>query len=96
MERNTSTIDGSKRVPAPISIASYDCATVYRGKTQSRKILLERVWRFDFDPGTNMVDVNVARLRAKLAGLGATCRLDSARGIGYVFNFRSEPAVDPA
>ena len=41
----------------------------------TRKDLLEKVWRFDFDPGTNMVDVNVARLRAKLVGLSATCRL---------------------
>jgi len=67
-----------------------------RGKTQSRKTLLEKVWRIDFDPGTNMVDVNVARLRAKLTELGATCRLESARGIGYVFNDPPELVVDSA
>lgn len=56
------------------------------GKTLARKDLLQKVWRFDFDPGTNMVDVNVARLRAKMAGLSATCRVNSARGVGYVFS----------
>lgn len=58
---------------------------INQGKTLTRKTLLEKVWRFDFDPGTNMVDVNVARLRAKLTDLAATCRLDAERGVGYVF-----------
>lgn len=66
------------------------------GKTQSRKTLLEKVWRFDFDPGTNMVDVNVARLRGKLSELGATCRVNAERGVGYMFSDPSEPAVAPA
>lgn len=56
------------------------------GTTLTRQDLLKKVWRFDFDPGTNMVDVNVARLRAKLAGLSATCRVKSQRGVGYVFS----------
>jgi DNA-binding response OmpR family regulator len=63
---------------------------INRGKTLSRKELLEKVWRFDFDPGTNMVDVNIARLRAKLAGLSATCRVNSQRGVGYVFSETAE------
>jgi DNA-binding response OmpR family regulator len=58
---------------------------VNQGKTLSRKQLLEKVWRFDFDPGTNLVDVNVSRVRAKLTALGATCRLEAERGVGYVF-----------
>ena len=58
----------------------------HRGETLSRTELLEKVWRFDFDPGTNMVDVNVARLRAKLVGVGASCRLEARRGVGYVFS----------
>jgi DNA-binding response OmpR family regulator len=57
-----------------------------QGKTVTRTDLLEKVWRFDFDPGTNMVDVNVSRLRAKLVGLGASCRVDAERGIGYMFS----------
>ena len=57
-----------------------------RGKTLTRKELLEKVWRFDFDPGTNLVDVNVSRLRTKLVGLGARCRLEAERGVGYVFH----------
>ena len=58
----------------------------HRGQTLTRTELLEKVWRFNFDPGTNMVDVNVARLRAKLVGIGASCRLEARRGVGYVFS----------
>lgn len=51
----------------------------------SQHELLEKVWRIDFDPRTNVVAVNVARLRGKLLAAGATCRIDSERGVGYVF-----------
>jgi DNA-binding response OmpR family regulator len=45
----------------------------------SREQLLSRVWGFDFDPGSNVVDVYVRYLRAKL-GAG---RIETVRGMGY-------------
>jgi DNA-binding response OmpR family regulator len=45
----------------------------------SRERLLSRVWGFDFDPGSNVVDVYVRYLRAKL---GAD-RIETVRGAGY-------------
>jgi DNA-binding response OmpR family regulator len=57
-----------------------------RGKTLTRTELLAKVWRFDFDPGTHVVNVNVSRLRRKLKTAGATCRVESERGVGYVFS----------
>ncbi len=45
----------------------------------SRDHLLSRVWGFDFDPGSNVVDVYVRYLRAKL---GAD-RIETVRGLGY-------------
>ena len=71
---------------SPKEFALLEYFISHRGQTLTRTELLAKVWRFDFDPGTNMVDVNVARLRAKLAGLGASCRLEARRGVGYVFN----------
>jgi two-component system OmpR family response regulator len=70
--------------PKEFSLLEY--FVTHRGETLTRTELLEKVWRFDFDPGTNMVDVNIARLRAKLVGLGASCRLEARRGVGYVFS----------
>ena len=45
----------------------------------SREQLLSRVWGFDFDPGSNVVDVYVRYLRKKI---GAD-RLETVRGMGY-------------
>jgi DNA-binding response OmpR family regulator len=47
----------------------------------SREQLLDRVWGYDYDPGSNVVDVYVGYLRKKL-GSG---RLDTVRGVGYRF-----------
>lgn len=45
----------------------------------SREQLLSRVWGFDFDPGSNVVDVYVRYLRGKI---GAN-RIETVRGMGY-------------
>lgn len=45
----------------------------------SREQLLSRVWGFDFDPGSNVVDVYVRYLRGKF---GAE-RIETVRGMGY-------------
>lgn len=49
------------------------------GHVLSREQLLSRVWGFDFDPGSNVVDVYVRYLRKKL---GAE-RIETVRGMGY-------------
>jgi DNA-binding response OmpR family regulator len=45
----------------------------------SREQLLSRVWGLDFDPGSNVVEVYVRYLRAKI-GAG---RIETVRGMGY-------------
>jgi DNA-binding response OmpR family regulator len=49
------------------------------GRACSRDELLADVWDTDFDPGTNVVDVSVHRLRQKL-GAGA---IETVRNVGY-------------
>ncbi|GAA1768503.1 response regulator transcription factor [Agromyces humatus] len=49
------------------------------GQVLSREQLLSRVWGYDFDPGSNVVDVYVRYLRGKL-GRG---RIETVRGMGY-------------
>jgi two-component system, OmpR family, copper resistance phosphate regulon response regulator CusR len=49
------------------------------GQVFSREQLLSRVWGYDFDPGSNVVDVYVRYLRRKL---GAD-RFETVRGVGY-------------
>jgi len=54
------------------------------GQVVTRMQLLENVWNLHFDPGTNVVDVHVGRLRRKLEDAGSTA-IQTARGEGYVF-----------
>ncbi len=51
----------------------------------TRTMLLEGVWDYHFDPGTNVIDVHVSRLRRKLDQAGGTPLLHTVRGAGYRF-----------
>jgi two-component system OmpR family response regulator len=60
----------------------------------SRPELLEHVWDMHFDPGSNVVDVNVARIRRKLAVANADVVISARRGVGFVL--RHEPVIAAA
>ncbi len=49
----------------------------------TRTILLEGVWDYHFDPGTNVIDVHIGRLRRKLEEGGEPPLLHTVRGAGY-------------
>ncbi len=53
------------------------------GEALSRTELLREVWGYDFDPGTNVVDVHVNRLRRKLDDAGIRDLIRTIRGRGY-------------
>ncbi|MBH9575671.1 response regulator transcription factor [Inhella proteolytica] len=59
------------------------------GEVFSRAQLLEAVWGYDFDPATNVVDVCVKRIRARLADVqheeAPQPLIESVRGVGYRF-----------
>ncbi len=49
----------------------------------TRTMLLEGVWDYHFDPGTNVIDVHISRLRRKLDDDFASPLLHTVRGAGY-------------
>lgn len=53
------------------------------GDPVSRRDLLREVWNLSFDPGTNVVDVHVNRLRRKLEDAGLSAVVRTVRGQGY-------------
>lgn len=55
----------------------------HRDQVVTRTMLLEDVWDYHFDPGTNVIDVHVSRLRKKLDEGGARPLLHTVRGAGY-------------
>src|SRR5512136_2123429 len=54
------------------------------GRICGRMTILEKVWDYDFDPGTNLVDVYVRRLREKIDAGFEPKLLHTIRGSGYV------------
>lgn len=54
------------------------------GRLCGRMVILEKVWDYDFDPGTNLVDVYIKRLRGKIDAAFEPKLLHTVRGIGYV------------
>ena len=49
----------------------------------TRTMLLEGVWDYHFDPGTNVIDVHISKLRRKLEDGGEVPLLQTVRGAGY-------------
>jgi two-component system OmpR family response regulator len=57
---------------------------LHQGQLVTRAQLLEKVWDMHFDPGSNVVDVHVARLRKKLLNGSADVKITARRGMGFV------------
>ncbi len=54
------------------------------GKVVTRTMLLEHVWDYHFDPQTNVIDVHVSRLRAKIDRDFDAALIHTVRGAGYM------------
>jgi DNA-binding response OmpR family regulator len=68
--------------PTELSAREFKLARVFfdhPGQVLSREQLLSRVWGYDFDPGSNIVDVYVGYLRKTLG----RDNLETVRGVGY-------------
>ncbi|MYZ42537.1 heavy metal response regulator transcription factor [Schauerella aestuarii] len=60
-----------------------------QGEVLSRTVLAEKVWEMNFDGDTNVIEVAVRRLRAKLDDDYAIKLLHTVRGMGYVLELRT-------
>lgn len=55
----------------------------HAGQVVTRTMMLEKIWNYHFDPGSNVVDVHIGRLRRKLEDGFAAPILHTVRGAGY-------------
>lgn len=55
----------------------------HAGQVVTRTMLLENVWEYHFDPQTNVIDVHISRLRAKIDKNFKQPLLHTVRGAGY-------------
>jgi len=56
------------------------------GRVLTRVQICEQVWEYNFDPGTNLVEVYVQRLRKKVDGMSPVKLIETIRGVGYRIN----------
>jgi two-component system OmpR family response regulator len=56
------------------------------GQPLTRTMLFESVWGYHFDPGTNIIDVHIGRLRRKVDPPGAAPLIHTVRGSGYLLS----------
>jgi len=56
----------------------------HAGRVMSRTLITEYAWDYHFDPGTNIVDVVINRLRKKVDSGHAIKLIHTVRGVGYV------------
>jgi two-component system OmpR family response regulator len=68
----------------PLEYRLLEFLLLSRGQPVTRKMLLEQVWGFRFDPRTNIVETHISRLRSKLSEGGGPPLIHTIRGAGYV------------
>ena len=83
--------DGEHLSLSPKEFELLDFFMEHAGAIVTRDMLLRHVWNLSFDPGTNVIDVNVGRLRRKLETGGRPQILHTVRGIGFCLGQESAP-----
>lgn len=81
LRTRTATVEGREVELSAREFALAEVFIQHPGQVMSREQLLSRVWGYDFDPGSNVVDVYVRYLRKKLG----QDRIETVRGAGYRF-----------
>ena len=82
--RHRATRSGKRMDLTPKEFALLSLLVRRKGEVLSRTLIAEKVWDMNFDSGTNVVDVHVRRLRAKLDDPYAVKLIQTVRGVGYV------------
>jgi len=85
-------VGGAPLAVTPKELALLEHFLMRPSEVVTRTELLEKVWDMTFDPGSNVVDVNVARLRKKLESTGATVSIVAKRGLGFVLDVSASVA----
>lgn len=79
------TIDGETVALQPREWSLLEVFLAHQGEVLNNSFLLDRVWGVRFDPGTNVVDAALCRLRRKLDRPGSPSLVETIRGRGHVF-----------
>jgi two-component system OmpR family response regulator len=68
----------------PLEFRLLEYLVRHAGQVVTRTMLLENIWDYRFDPQTNVIDVHISRLRAKIDKPFSYPLLHTVRGAGYI------------
>jgi len=75
---------GSRKIAMqPREFRLLEYMMLHQGEVVTRTMLLEAVWDYHFDPGTNVIDVHISRLRRKIDDGEEHLLFHTVRGAGY-------------
>jgi two-component system copper resistance phosphate regulon response regulator CusR len=78
----------------PKEFALLELLVRHAGEPLTRALIAEKVWEMTFDSGTNVVDVHIRRLRAKVDEPFLPRLIHTVRGVGYVLDHRAGGAAE--
>lgn len=85
LRRRAVTRDGKSLEFQPREFSLLEYLMRNAGKVVSKTMIIEHVWDYNFDPGTNVVEASICRLRNKLNEGFDRPLIKTIRGVGYLF-----------
>ena len=86
----TVTRDEKKIDLQPKEFALLEYLMRHEGQVVSKTMITERVWNYNFDPRTNVVEARISKLRDKIDKEFDVPLIHTIRGLGYVFKKNDE------
>ena len=86
----TVTRDGKKIDLQPKEFALLEYLMRHEGHIVSKTMITERVWNYNFDPQTNVVEARISKLRDKVDKGFDVPLIHTVRGLGYVFKKKDD------
>jgi len=80
--------DGQRLDLMPTEFRLLEYLARHSGQVLTRTMIFEAVWGYHFDPGTNVIEVHIGRLRRKLDPPERKPLIHTVRGVGYVLEAR--------
>jgi two-component system OmpR family response regulator len=68
----------------PLDFALLEYLMRHAGRVVSKTMIMEHVWGYDFDPGTNVVEARICKLREKIEKEFDKKLIHTIKGVGYV------------
>ena len=87
--RHEARRDGRRIELLPMEFKLLEFMMRNAGQLLSRRMIFEAVWEYYFDPGTNLIDVHVGKLRRKIDTPGLKPVFKTERGMGYMLHAQS-------